>query len=417
MHFHKYFGDRRFYKTALAVALPIMVQNGITNFVGMLDNIMVGRVGTVEMTGVSIANTILFVFNLAVFGAVSGAGIFGAQFFGKGDMDGVRSAFRFKLLECAAILVLGTGIFLCFGSDLMELYLRGEGDQSHIADSLRFGERYLRIMLLGLPAFALAQCYAGTLRESGQTVVPMTAGLVAVVVNCFCNWVLIFGKLGLPRLGTDGAAIATVLSRFVEAATVVERSTHLIAHRIPETSQFQSIMIAQLDILRQGEVLHISHLRICAMHRSRNVGLGHTVSFGHHIRRVYGVGGSLVNHDETVVFRGSAAEPEKIILLATDKIFGGNRHGDAELFFNLFLHSRIVQFAVGVLQPRQIIVIHDFNNLILMLQEEGEAGIQIVATNLHQNLRICIRILLYLKRIARIMLFAVKLHDVAMAGE
>ena len=232
MKFHKYFGDRRFYKTALAVALPIMVQNGITNFVGMLDNIMVGRVGTVEMTGVSIANTILFVFNLAVFGAVSGAGIFGAQFYGKGDMEGVRSAFRFKLLECAALLVLGTGIFLCFGSNLMELYLRGEGEQAHIADSLRFGERYLRIMLLGLPAFALAQCYAGTLRESGQTVVPMTAGLVAVAVNCFCNWVLIFGKLGLPRLGTDGAAIATVLSRFVEAAIVVIW-THCNQHKNP----------------------------------------------------------------------------------------------------------------------------------------------------------------------------------------
>ena len=68
----RYFGDRRFYRTALSVALPIMIQNGITNFVSMLDNIMVGRVGTTQMTGVSIANTLLFVFNLAVFGAVSG---------------------------------------------------------------------------------------------------------------------------------------------------------------------------------------------------------------------------------------------------------------------------------------------------------------------------------------------------------
>ena len=76
MRLNRFIGDRRFYKTALSVALPIMIQNGITNFVGMLDNIMVGRVGTVEMTGVSIANTLLFVFSLAVFGAVSGAGIF-----------------------------------------------------------------------------------------------------------------------------------------------------------------------------------------------------------------------------------------------------------------------------------------------------------------------------------------------------
>lgn len=258
MALNRYFGDRRFYRTALAVALPIMVQNGITNFVGMLDNIMVGRVGTVEMTGVSIANTLLFVFNLAVFGAVSGAGIFGAQFFGKGDMDGVRHCFRFKLLECAALLVLGCGIFLLFGQQLMALYLRGEGEQAHIEDSLRSGMSYLRIMLLGLPAFTLAQCYAGTLRESGQTVPPMVAGLVSVGVNFVCNWLLIFGKLGLPRLGADGAAIASVISRFVEAAVVM-----LWAHGRPERCPFlrgawKSLRIPgalAVQILRRGTPL------------------------------------------------------------------------------------------------------------------------------------------------------------------
>jgi putative MATE family efflux protein len=218
---NRYFGDRRFYRTALTVALPIMIQNGITNFVGMLDNIMVGRVGTVQMTGVSIANTLLFVFTLAIFGAVSGAGIFGAQFYGKGDMEGVRHAFRFKLLECAGILALGVCVYLVFGRDLMVLYLKGEGEQTNIDQSLRYGLSYLRIMLLGLPPFAVAMCYAGTLRETGLTVPPMIAGLAAVGVNFVCNWLLIFGKLGLPELGSDGAAIATVISRYVEAAIVI----------------------------------------------------------------------------------------------------------------------------------------------------------------------------------------------------
>ena len=229
---NRYFGNKQFYKMALSVALPIMIQNGITNFVGMLDNIMVGRVGTVEMTGVSIANTLLFVFHLAVFGAVSGAGIFGAQFFGKGDMDGVRHSFRFKLVECAILLCIGTVIFLGFGSSLLRLYLLGEGNQTNIEDSLRFGESYLRLMLLGLPAFVIAQCYSSTLRESGQTVVPMTAGIFAVGVNFVCNWLLIFGRLGLPRLGSDGAAVATVISRFVEASIVVAW-THGHADRHP----------------------------------------------------------------------------------------------------------------------------------------------------------------------------------------
>ena len=90
----KFIGDKKFYKMMLAVAVPIMVQNGITNFVSLLDNIMVGRVGTEPMSGVAIVNQVLLVFNLSIFGAVSGAGIFGAQFFGRGDNEGVRHTFR-----------------------------------------------------------------------------------------------------------------------------------------------------------------------------------------------------------------------------------------------------------------------------------------------------------------------------------
>ncbi len=221
MRKRKYFGDRRFYRIALTVALPIMIQNGITNFVGMLDNIMVGRIGTVEMTGVSIANTLVFIFNLAVFGAVSGAGIFGAQFYGKGDEEGVRYAFRFKLMACALLTGLGCFVFLRFGPALIRLYLTGEGDVADIEGSLQAGYSYLKLMLIGFPAFVLVQCYAGTLRESGSTVLPMSAGIIAVVVNFVCNWLLIFGHLGLPRLGADGAAIATVISRYVELAIVV----------------------------------------------------------------------------------------------------------------------------------------------------------------------------------------------------
>ena len=217
----KYFGNAAFYRMALAVAIPIMIQNGITQFVGLLENIMVGRVGTEEMTGVSISNTLIFVFNLAIFGAVSGAGIFGAQFFGSGDHQGVRYAFRFKLLICILITALGIGIFLLFGDSLIMLYLKGEGTPQQIQASLGFAREYLHIMLIGLVPFFLTQCYSGTLRECGQTVVPMAAGIVSVLVNLCLNTLLIFGYLGLPRLGSAGAAIATVVARFVEAGIVI----------------------------------------------------------------------------------------------------------------------------------------------------------------------------------------------------
>ena len=93
----KYIGDKAFYKAALLIAMPIMIQNGITNFVGMLDNIMIGQVGTVQMTGVAVANQLMFVFNLCIFGAISGAGIFTAQYYGTKDAEGVRYTLRFKV--------------------------------------------------------------------------------------------------------------------------------------------------------------------------------------------------------------------------------------------------------------------------------------------------------------------------------
>lgn len=216
----KYVGDGAFYKMALLIAVPIMVQNGITQFVSMLDNIMVGRVGTEQMTGVSIANTLIFVFNLAIFGAVSGAGIFAAQFYGCGDHEGVRYAFRFKLYASIALAVVGAAVFLLFDEPLVQLYLQGEGSTEKIAASLGYATEYLHIMLFGFLPFVLTQSYASTLRENGQTLAPMVAGIASVLVNLCFNTLLIFGCLGFPRLGSAGAAIATVIARWVEFAVV-----------------------------------------------------------------------------------------------------------------------------------------------------------------------------------------------------
>lgn len=216
----KYVGDRAFYRRALALALPIMVQNGITNFVSMLDNVMVGQVGTVQMTGVAVANQLIFVFNLCIFGAVSGAGIFGAQYFGCGDYEGVRHTFRFKLIVCVILTLLCGTIFILWGDPLVNAYLKGEGSAADAAASLGFARDYLQVMLVGLIPYAIVQCYSSTLRESGETMLPMVAGLIAVGVNLCFNYILIFGKLGAPQLGVVGAAIATVISRFVELVIV-----------------------------------------------------------------------------------------------------------------------------------------------------------------------------------------------------
>ncbi len=219
----RYLGDKQFYRRVMALTIPIMVQNFITNFVNMLDNIMVGRVSTVQMNGVSITNQLIFVFNLCIFGAVSGAGIFGAQYFGKKDTEGVRHTFRFKMIFCVLFCLLGIGVFLLFGESLTALYLQGEGNPADVAASHSYALSYLHIMLIGFIPYVVSQCYASTLRETDQAVLPMVAGLIAVGVNLSLNYVLIYGvaSLGIPALGVNGAAIATVVSRFTEMIVLV----------------------------------------------------------------------------------------------------------------------------------------------------------------------------------------------------
>ena len=210
-----------YYRHILSIAIPIIIQSGITNFVNLLDNIMVGQTSTVQMSGVAITNQLIFVFNLSIFGGISGAGIFGAQYHGSGNMDGVRQTFRFKLYVVAVLSVIFLTAFLTMDVQLLSLYLHQAESGGDLALTLSEGQTYLRIMLLGLVPFALSSAYAGTLRESGETMLPMKAGVTAVLVNLVFNWLLIFGNLGFPQLGVAGAAISTVLSRYVELTIIL----------------------------------------------------------------------------------------------------------------------------------------------------------------------------------------------------
>ena len=214
-------GDRAFYKNVAGIVVPVIIQNAITNFVSLLDNVMVGQVGTLQMSGVAIANQLFFVFYLCVFGGISGAGIFTAQYAGANDDEGIRYTFRFKILIVAAMLALALAIFLGWGKNLVSLYLTDTSDPQAVADTLGYSLEYVHIILWGLLPYAVSCCYAGTLRETGETMLPMFASLAAVFTNLCGNYILIYGHFGLPALGVRGAAIATVASRFVELFILV----------------------------------------------------------------------------------------------------------------------------------------------------------------------------------------------------
>lgn len=225
--------DKSFYKKVFFIVIPIIIQNTISNFVSLLDNIMVGQIGTDQMNAVSISNQLFFVYHLCLWGAVSGGGIFAAQFFGNGDHKGVRNAFRANFVLSIAITIFAIAILFFCGDFFTSLFLHKTDVVGDVERTKLFAREYLRVMFFGLVPFGFASVYSNILRCTGQTSVPMKASVCAVFVNLILNYILIFGHFGMPEMGVKGAAIATVASRFVECAIIV-----LWTHNHKQTCQF-----------------------------------------------------------------------------------------------------------------------------------------------------------------------------------
>ncbi len=245
--------DRSFYRRVFTLAFPIIIQNSITNMVALLDNLMVGQLGTAPMSGVSIANQLLFVFNLIVFGATSGTGIFTAQFYGSSDDEGVRQTFRFKMILSIVMTGVCVAVFSVWSDGLVGMFLQGDGDAADAEQMLAYGKTYLKIMLIGLLPFAASSSYSSTLRECGETKVPMIASIMAVCTNLLLNYFLIFGHFGFPAMGVLGAAVATVISRFVELAIVavwthIHRGRFLFVVGVYRSLHISRSLLGQLAI-------------------------------------------------------------------------------------------------------------------------------------------------------------------------
>ena len=250
----KYIGNKHFYKTVLGIALPIMVQNGISTFVSTLDNLMVGRLGTESMSGVSIVNQFTFIYSLIVFGAVSAAGIFMAQYHGKGDTEGEMFSFRFKFYVCLLVGLAGTAAIWLFRETFINFFLFDGGTEGDLALTFKEGEGYLSVVLGSLLPFAIANAYASSMRETGDTVTPMAASIAAVCTNFVLNYLLIFGSFGAPKMGVRGAALATVISRIVELAI-------LAVHTYRHTDRYPYVKGALRSVYLPGRLLKDITLR------------------------------------------------------------------------------------------------------------------------------------------------------------
>ena len=208
------FNDRRFYRSLFILAIPIMLQNLINSLVNMLDTIMIGRLGTVEIAAVGLGNQVFFLLNLTLFGICSGGAIFTAQFWGKGDIQGIRKNMGFCItlnLTVAAVFALASALI---PGKIIWLYSRDEA-------VIRAGADYLRILSPSFIPFAISMAFTLTLRSVEKVRLAIIVTVIALSLNGILNYLFIFGSGPVPAMGVKGAALATVVSRLVETSILV----------------------------------------------------------------------------------------------------------------------------------------------------------------------------------------------------
>ena len=207
------FGDFAFYKSALAIAVPIMLQALIQNMVSLIDNFMVSGLGDISMSGVNVAGQILFVFMVFVNTITMAGGIFLTQFFGAKDKVGMQQAFIFKVLLGMSAFI--PYFFVCrvFPRQVLSLMLIGNSQAPLILDE---AVRYIRIMFWMGPLMTMSVSIASSLRDMGRVKAPLVVTVIATLTNTVFNYILIYGRFGFPALGVRSAAVATVIARTVE---------------------------------------------------------------------------------------------------------------------------------------------------------------------------------------------------------
>lgn len=211
---NKYIGDKAFYKHLFAVAAPLILQQLITTSVQLVDNVMVGKLGEQAIGAVSIINQLYFVVILITFGALGGAGIFSAQYYGSKDYDKLKQTFRFKLLIGLFIAFLSFIIFSLFGRSLIMIFTDNEV-------TIELAMSYLAYARWSAFPWIIAVAIANTFRETGVTKPLLIISIVAIFTNTILNYIFIFGNFGSPKLGVEGASIATLIARFVEFVLIV----------------------------------------------------------------------------------------------------------------------------------------------------------------------------------------------------
>ena len=210
----KYNNNKDFYKKLLVIAIPIALQNFITSSLNMIDLFMIGKLGDEFVAAIGLANRIFFLLILLLFGISSGSAVFTAQYWGKKDVKNIRRVLGICLISSLICSIIFAIIALFFPAYAMKMF-------TNERDIIYIGKDYLTIIGLSYPITAITFAYLFVLRSTGEAIIPSITSASAVVINTVLNYILIYGKFGIPELGVKGAALATLLARTFECMTLI----------------------------------------------------------------------------------------------------------------------------------------------------------------------------------------------------
>jgi putative MATE family efflux protein len=235
-----------------------MMQQLIQSMVSLIDNFMVAGLGDVAMSGVNVANQVLFVFMVFLNTICMSGGIYLTQYFGAEDPAGMKQAFRFKIITALLAFIPYMLVCAVFPRQVLSLMLIGNTDASAILDQ---GVAYVRLMLSVGLQMSISVCIATSLRDTGEVRTPLVISVIATCVNTFFNWVLIYGHFGAPALGVRGAALATVTARSIELLLYI-----IVCIRRKPAFVFRPWQLLQVngalfvEILKKGGMVLVSEM-------------------------------------------------------------------------------------------------------------------------------------------------------------
>ena len=325
--------------TIMAIALPMMIQNTFTNLIGLVNNITVGRLGTEQLAGVAVANQLVSIYIMCIWGAMSGAEIFGAQFHGKNDMENLRNTFRFMVLAGLIIAAASAVLFLFFGEPLVKLYIYSDSEGSDTVMALREGTRYLRLLVISFIPLSLNMSYTSILRVNDENTVPMYSSIAGVLSCLAVNFLLI------PRIGMIGAALATISSRVLEALiNMIWCHTH--TDRMPFLKGVFRTLKVPKELAKQ---IFLTGLPLTANETIWQIGVA-TITQCYSYRGLSTV--AAVNIASTVQFLTSVsifALGAAVGVVMGNLLGSGDRAGAEEASRQLLGFSVVIGFAVAVL--------------------------------------------------------------------